>query len=135
MEPRPAEEKSLKVRRGRVSSVDLYEIKDSELDLLEHGSPNSNYLNFAIFLLSSAFTAIAALCTSSFSNGKMETLFMIVSVVGILGGAFLLILWWRNRAQLSATIKKIRERIPPDRETSDNVSQMENGPVEPPAEK
>ena len=51
----------LRVRRGRVESVDLYEIKDTELDTLEKGTPADLQLNFAIFLLSLAFSAIASL--------------------------------------------------------------------------
>ena len=41
------------VRRGRVDSVDLYEVKENELELLEKGSPASLQLNFSIFLLTS----------------------------------------------------------------------------------
>jgi len=43
--------KPLRVRRGRVESVDLYEIKDSELEIFQRGSPADLQLNFAIFLL------------------------------------------------------------------------------------
>ena len=48
----------VKIRRGRVSSVDLYEIKDSELDQLEAGSPATLQLNFSIFLLHFSYMAI-----------------------------------------------------------------------------
>lgn len=41
----------VKVRRGKVESVDLYEIKDSELDILEQGTPATLQLNFAIFFV------------------------------------------------------------------------------------
>jgi hypothetical protein len=103
----------LKVRRARVASVDLYEIKDTELNLLEKGSPSGICLNFAIFLFSIAFTAIGSLCTATFKNSKIEILFTVISVVGSLGGLFLLILWWRTRTSVSATIKEIRNRMPP----------------------
>lgn len=109
-------EKPLNIRRGQVNSVDLYEIKDSELDLLEKGSPTGIYLNFSIFLLSMAFSAIIALCTSTFNDTKIETVFIMVSVIGVLLGTFLLILWWRTRTSVSKAIKIIRKRIPPDQE-------------------
>ena len=129
MEPTgPSGEKALRVRRGRVDSVDLYEIKESELDLLEHGSPGGIYLNFSIFLLSTAFTAIASLCTSTFSNSKIETVFLIVAVVGLVVGALLLFLWWRAHQWLSQVVKKIRCRIPPDQ----IISTSESAPAEPP---
>ena len=36
-----------RIRRGRVDSVDLYEIKESELDLIEKGPPSEIQLVFA----------------------------------------------------------------------------------------
>ena len=113
---RTASEKELRVRRGRVASVDLYEIKDSELDLLEKGAPSGLYLNFSIFLLSISFSAIAALSTATFSSGKIETLFMIIAVVGIIGGLLLLLLWWRTRESVFCVVEEIRKRIPPEQE-------------------
>ena len=128
----PLGEKALRVRRGRVDSVDLYEIKENELDLLEGGSPGGIYLNFAIFLLSSALAAITALCTSTFKNPKIEMVFMIFSVVGILGGIFLLLLWWRAHKSLSDVVRKIRNRIPPDQDVVSS-SGPESEPVKPPS--
>lgn len=105
---------SLKVRRGRVESVDLYEIKDTELDTLEKGTPADLQLNFAVFLLSLAFSAIASLATATFQNNTVETLFVIVSVVGVLLGIYLMIAWWRTRSEVKDLCKRIRQRIPPD---------------------
>lgn len=114
IEPKvPTEEKGLVVRRARVASVELYEIKDTELNLLEKGSPSGIYLNFAIFLLSIAFSALASLSTATFKNTKIELVFTVFFVVGLLGGVLLLILWLRTRASVSATIKEIRNRMPP----------------------
>jgi len=47
------DDSKLRVRRGRVESVDLYEIKDTELDELEKGTPAELQLNFAVFNLHS----------------------------------------------------------------------------------
>ena len=108
-------EKLLRVRRGRVDSVDLYEIKDNELDLLEKGSPASLYLNFAIFVVSIGFSALAAISTATtFRHPLVETVFVVAMVVGLLLGALLLILWYRERRSVSEVIKQIRRRIPPD---------------------
>ena len=108
------ESKPLRIRRGRVESVDLYEIKDSELDLLEKGSPADLQLNFAIFLLSSAISAICTLATATFSNTTIQTVFIVVTVVGLLLGVYLLIAWWRNRTSLKSVADRIRQRIRPD---------------------
>ena len=101
----------LKVRRGRVASVDLYEIKDSELDLLDKGSPATAQLNFAVFLLSLAFTSIAALCTATFKWHVVQTIFLIVAIVGILMGAYLLIRWWKTRTSNTRIVRAIRDRM------------------------
>jgi hypothetical protein len=105
---------TVRVRRGRVDSVDLYEIKDGELDVLEKGSPADLQLNFAIFLLSIAFSAICALATATFARETVKTIFILVTVVGILLGAYLLISWFRARQETKELCKTIRSRIPPD---------------------
>ena len=111
----PATDKQqLRVRRGRVESVDLYEIKENELELLEKGAPSGLYLNFAIFLLSLAFGSITTVITATFASPRIESLFLIVSVVGTIGGAFLFILWWRSRESIAQVVRDIRARIPPD---------------------
>lgn len=103
----------LRVRRGRVESVDLYEVKDSELDLLERGSPASLQLNFAVFLLSLAFSSIASLCTATFTWAIAQTFFILIAVVGVLMGGYLLLIWWKTRESISAVVKEIRGRIEP----------------------
>ena len=118
---------ALLIRRGRVESVDLYEIKDTELDTLEKGTPAELQLNFAIFLWSIAFGAITSLATTTFPSKTMETTFIIVSVVGVLLGAYLMGAWWRTRSEVRELCKKIRQRIPPD------VAERDEEPEEPEA--
>lgn len=102
------------VRRGRVDSVDLYEVKENELELLEKGLPASLQLNFAIFLLSIAFSAILTLATATIKWPIMETVFVVVAVIGILLGVYLLISWRRTRTSIAGTIATVRNRIPPE---------------------
>lgn len=99
------------IRRGRVDSVTLYEITEAELDLMEKGSPNSLYLNFAIFLLSIAFTAIASLVTCTFKYPVAQTVFIVAAVVALLIGVFLLLLWSRTRTSVTSIVNKIKKRI------------------------
>ena len=108
------DEKSLRVRRGHVESVDLYEIKDSELDQLEKGSPADLQFNFAIFLISTAFTSLGSLITSTFPDETTKTVFIIITVVGFIIGTYLILSWYRNRTSLKSICKRIRDRIPPD---------------------
>ena len=108
------ESKALRVRRGRVESVDLYEIKDNELEMLEKGTPADLQLNFAIFLLSIAFSGICTLVSATFSSHTIENLFLFVAIVGILLGVYLLIVWARTRSSLRELCHKIRSRMPSD---------------------
>ena len=126
-----SDQQQIRVRRGRVESVDLYEIKENELELLEKGAPSGLFLNFAVFLLSLAFGAITTLSTATFANTSIQTLFVVVSVVGVLGGTFLIILWWRSRESITQVIRHIRGRIPPevghDQEISSSINVAPKG--------
>lgn len=105
------DEKSIPVRRGRVDSVNLYEVKEEELELLEKGSPATLQLNFAIFLFSIAFACIIALATSNFKWQIVKSIFTFVSIIGILQGMYLIISWWRTRTSIAKVVSTIRDRI------------------------
>lgn len=124
------DQNSVRIRRGRVGSVDLYEVKDSELDILEKGSPADIQLNFSIFLLSVAISGVFSLATSTFANPRIETTFIVVTVVGFILGIYLMISWMRNRTSLRSLCKSIRERIPPDvaKVAGDDIPPPPSGP-------
>ena len=109
--PPNQDDKPLRVRRGRVESVDLFEIKDSELELFRRGSPADLQLNFAIFCLSLAFAAVLSLNTATFKSDSIHTGVIVVAVVGTLFGFYLLIAWWRNHTSLTGACDVIRQRI------------------------
>lgn len=100
------------IKRGRVDSLSIYEISESELTTIERGSTNSIYLNFAIFLLSIAISFFISLLTSDFKNKQIVmTVFIVLTVVGFIGGSFLLILWYKMKDEFKITMKKIKERM------------------------
>jgi len=107
-------DKSLRVRRGRVDSVNLYEVKENELEILENGEPTSIQLNFAVFLLSLAFSGILTLCTATFTKPIIENTFLFVSIIGIVGGIFLILMWWNGRKSIKTVIQIIKDRIQPE---------------------
>ncbi|MES9902846.1 MAG: hypothetical protein ABW168_09195 [Sedimenticola sp.] len=106
-----SDEKHLVVRRGRVDSVDLYEVKENELELLEKGSPATLQLNFAIFLFSIALTCVVALATTTFKWPIVQSIFTFASVIGVLMGSYLIISWWRTRTSIAEVISRIKKRI------------------------
>lgn len=104
--------KSLKVRKGLVDSVDLYEVKEHELEILANGESTGIYLNLSIFLFSISASAIISLATAEFKAYRTEMAFLFVAILGILVGLVLIILWWINRKSIATIIKRIKDRIP-----------------------
>ena len=113
--PKDADEsKSVLVRRGRVEYVELYEIKDSELETFEKGSPADLQLNFSVFLLSMAFTALCTLLTATFQNHTTQTIFMVGTFGGFILGIYFMIAWWNNRTSTKALCERVKQRMPPN---------------------
>lgn len=102
----------VKIKRGKVDSLSLYEITDHELDMLERGSPSSIYLNFGIFALSTSSSFLIALLTTTIIADRIFTTFVAVVIIGGLSGIILCVLWFRSRRATSALIRRIKQRIP-----------------------
>lgn len=110
---RASGENEFRVIRGRVGSVSLYEITDSELNLLEKGSPSSIYLNFAIFLSSVGFSFLITLLATPIPDTAVKTFvtFLVFTIIGLLGGILLFIIWWRMKGEVSDVVQRIKGRI------------------------
>ena len=101
----------VKIVRGRVDSLSLYEITENELDALAKGSPTSVYLNFGIFLLSVGASFIVTLLTVAVHSTTTLVVFVVLATVGLIGGAFLLLLWRRVKEDVAGVVDTIRNRI------------------------
>ena len=99
------------IRRGRVDSLNIYEVKEHELELLEKGAAGTLQFNFAIFLFSIALTCIAALATADFKWEIVRSIFVFTTVVGLIVGSYLMLNWWRTRTSLKEVVSVIRSRI------------------------
>ena len=119
--------KTLVIRRGIVESVDIYEIKDSELDHLEKGTSAELQLNFAIFLFSLAFSAVTSLFTATFADESVKTTFIVVAVVGVLLGAYLMIAWSRAKSAVKELCRSIRLRISLTEARAKEAAEVEEG--------
>ena len=102
------------VRRARIERLDIYEISETELQFLERGSPESIFLNFAVFLISISASFIIALLTNEIQSSRIFTVFVIVAVVGLIVAAVLLVLWVWYRRSTSTIFEQIRRRMPPE---------------------
>ncbi len=107
----PRSDEMPRIKRGRVDSVNLYEVKEHELEALEKGQVGTLQLNLAIFLFSIAFTCIAALATADFRWKIAETIFIFIIVVGTLLGICLILIWWRTKVSITKVVSTIRNRI------------------------
>lgn len=102
---------TVKIRRGRVDCVTLYEVGESELDQLEAGSPATVQLNFAIFCLSVSLMAITSLVTADFKSEKWMYVYILGAIVCMVLGGFFLISWVRNKNSIQKIISRIRQRV------------------------
>ncbi len=109
-----AERDSIRVRRGPIDSITVYEVTEQELDDLERGGDGGTYLNFALSLISIALSFLIALTTTTIASDRKYTTFVIVSVGSTLGALVFLVLWWRNRKSVKEVIAEIRDRAPPE---------------------
>ncbi len=101
----------VKIRRGSFGELTIHEVADYELERLAHGSPDSLYLNFAIFLLSMSVSFFVALLTGVLSS-RVFTVFVVITTIGLLMGIFLVIIWLKKRSSVSSLVEEIRSRLP-----------------------
>ena len=100
------------VRRARLQRLTIYEVEESELLILERGTLGSIYINISIALLSLAVGLTATLTTAVFPSDRSWQLFLVVTVVGYIVGASMLLIGWRSRKSISECVREIRQRLP-----------------------
>ncbi|WP_179696552.1 hypothetical protein [Methylobacterium sp.] len=104
------------IRRARFGQLVIYEISDTELQLIERGSPDSVFLTFGIFLISIGVSFLVTLLSTAIESIRIFTTFVVVSTIGMVTGLILLGLWWWYRKSRSDLFRTIRERLPQDGE-------------------
>jgi hypothetical protein len=104
-------DKPIRVRRGRVDSLILYEVTSYEIDILEQGHPGSLHLNFAIFLLGIAISFVITLSTTHITSQITLLIFVVVTLCCFVIGLFLLALWFRLRKSTPNVIRNIKSRM------------------------
>jgi hypothetical protein len=102
------------IRRARIDRLNIYEVSDSELQLLERGSPESLFLNFSIFLISVSLIFLTAILTSEINSTRVFIVFVVVTTVRLVAGLVLLAFWGWYRHSRSTIFEQIRRRMPPD---------------------
>lgn len=108
--PVTSEPEQLKVNRGRVMSINLYEIKEDELDLLERGSPASIQFNLALSAVTFVASTYITMRSGQFTADD-RLLFTLVMVIAGLFGVFCGAMWLWTRSSNKALCETIRRRI------------------------
>lgn len=115
----------VKIKRGKVDSLSLYEVTESELGDLETGGQDNLFLNFAILLLTAAIAFLISLLTVEMPSTQVFCIFVIITVIGFIGGAILMLLWNRSRKSKKAIIQGIKDRMPKENGTDLNAEQID----------
>jgi len=100
----------VKLIRGAIDSLSLYEITDYELGILENGVANSRPLEFSVIIL------LASLILAGFFSilkfGLVFIALIVITIIGIGSSVLSLIFWKRNCSRAKLLCAKIRNRIP-----------------------
>lgn len=101
------------VKRARVDSLVIYDVKEDELKDLERGAPCSIYLNGALSLFSAFISfLIADFASLDLSQGcnAIAVFFISFTICSGIISIILFCLWFRHRGDLKKVIEQIRER-------------------------
>ena len=102
------------IRWVPLGTLTVYHITEQELDLIENGTPESTYFSFEIPLLSVGSSFLIALLTTAMPSPRLFTVFLVVTLFGILGGLLLMLVWWRYQRSTVRITKLIRSRKLPE---------------------
>lgn len=103
---------SPRIIRRRFDSLSLYEISDYELSMLEEGTLNSIFLNFAIFFFSIGASFLTTLVTVDIPAILTFVIFVLLTIIGFAASLVLFVLWYRGRSKIKDLIQTIKSREP-----------------------
>ena len=102
------------IRRGKIGSLIIYEISESELQQLEKGNPDSIFLTLSIALLSIAISFTTTLLTTKIDNDRLFLVFISLTIISYIIGIILGIIWFGKRKTTKSIVKSIKSRLPPE---------------------
>lgn len=119
------------IDRARINSITLYDVTEDELSIIERGSPSSNYLNFSIALLSIGISGLVSILTTKIENIVTLIVFVCATIICLIIGVFLLVLWRKFSKGSDDIFLKIRSRKNPQAirdqvDTNDNSADADS---------
>lgn len=101
----------VKINRGKLGSISLYEVTEDELNILERGSPSSTYLNFSIGLLSIGISFFISIFSTKIDDLKVYVVFWVIALVTTIAGIVLFVVWRRANKATENVIQRIKNRL------------------------
>lgn len=111
----PSSNGEIQIDRARLDSITVYEVTEDELEIIERGTPTSNYLNFSIALLSIFVAFFITLLTVEIENDRTFLFFLATTIITLIVGVILLIMWIRSNRSSVSIFSKIRARKSSDK--------------------
>lgn len=107
----PSSGENIRVRRGKVNSVIIYEVREDELRVIEQGGAAADKLNFAIGLISSAVTALVTVLSTDVKSEYAKIFFVALVLIGFILGGYFFISWSRDKKPVPEVVAEIRKRL------------------------
>jgi hypothetical protein len=113
-----------KIQRGRVDSITIYEITESELASLEAGTPTGYLFDLFLCLLTVGIAFFVTISTTTISSDRLFSFYAILAIASTIGSLVCLCLWLRYRKSLKTVIEGIKKRVqpPPSSTTPDQTA-------------
>lgn len=105
------------IRKGRVKTLTIHEISETELNILAQGSPSSIHLNFAIGLFTLASSFLISILTTKIEADRTFMIFVSIVAIGFIVSFFLFFLWIKDYKSTKKVVEEIRKRLPPEGES------------------
>lgn len=105
----------IRVERGGLGSIKVYEITADELDALEKGEPNAVLKDWGLMLtpIGAAYIPVLIFFEKPEENLVKFVLFAIATAVSLLAGVICFSIWWKGRRGKQTVIEKIKGRMKP----------------------
>ena len=96
----------------RMGTLTVYEISSDELRLIEAGGPSSVLLNFGIggISLGLGIGGATLLAAGPVASRYVFDVLVILTVMGVVGGLIMLLIWRRLAKQTRSIVQTVRER-------------------------
>lgn len=105
---------AVSIRYVGIGQLTVFFVSEDELRLIESGSPAATCLNLGIAFLSIGTGSLISLLLSEPSKSLHKFVVVVaITVISLIAGFILLVIWTRLRKQASEVIDRIRSRAIP----------------------